>query len=74
MTPPARSSANHLLTQWSRLLSPLSSGSSRKDQAKDPAKRLHRFEKEYGNLLVSVLYRCPVACCPAACRAVPYDT
>lgn len=36
---------------WSRLLSPLSSGSSRKDQAKDPAKRLHRFEKEYGNLL-----------------------
>ncbi|KPM36616.1 hypothetical protein AK830_g9973 [Neonectria ditissima] len=37
--------------QWSRLLSPLSSGSSRKDQAKDPAKRLHRFEKEYGQLL-----------------------
>ncbi|KAM5356565.1 hypothetical protein ACJ41O_003211 [Fusarium nematophilum] len=36
---------------WSRLLSPLSSGSSRKDQAKDPAKRLHRFEKEYGHLL-----------------------
>ncbi|KFA69102.1 hypothetical protein S40285_00072 [Stachybotrys chlorohalonatus IBT 40285] len=36
---------------WSRLLSPLSSGPSRKDQAKDPAKRLHRFEKEYGNLL-----------------------
>ncbi|KAH7152821.1 Retinoic acid induced 16-like protein-domain-containing protein [Dactylonectria macrodidyma] len=36
---------------WSRLLSPLSSGTSRKDQAKDPAKRLHRFEKEYGNLL-----------------------
>ncbi|KAF7551120.1 hypothetical protein G7Z17_g5267 [Cylindrodendrum hubeiense] len=30
---------------------PLSSGSSRKDQAKDPAKRLHRFEKEYGHLL-----------------------
>ncbi|CAM1502742.1 Fc.00g075180.m01.CDS01 [Cosmosporella sp. VM-42] len=38
---------------WSRLLSPLSSGSSRKDQAKDPAKRLHRFEKEYANLLQS---------------------
>ncbi|KOS22481.1 UPF0518 protein [Escovopsis weberi] len=36
---------------WSRLLSPLSSGSSRQDQAKDPAKRLHRFEKEYANLL-----------------------
>jgi hypothetical protein len=36
---------------WSRLLSPLSSGTTRKDQAKDPAKRLHRFEKEYGNLL-----------------------
>ena len=34
-------------------MSPLSSGSSRQDQAKDPAKRLHRFEKEYGNLLVS---------------------
>jgi len=25
---------------------------SRQDQAKDPAKRLHRFEKEYGSLLV----------------------
>ncbi|RDA82450.1 hypothetical protein CP532_3571 [Ophiocordyceps camponoti-leonardi (nom. inval.)] len=36
---------------WSRLLSPLASGSSRADQAKDPAKRLHRFEKEYGGLL-----------------------
>ncbi|KAI9155149.1 hypothetical protein HJFPF1_07723 [Paramyrothecium foliicola] len=36
---------------WSRLLSPLSSGTTRKDQAKDPAKRLHRFEKEYGSLL-----------------------
>ncbi|KYK57132.1 DNA polymerase epsilon subunit C [Drechmeria coniospora] len=36
---------------WSRLLSPLSAGTSRQDQAKDPAKRLHRFEKEYGNLL-----------------------
>ncbi|KAH0521897.1 hypothetical protein TsFJ059_005829 [Trichoderma semiorbis] len=36
---------------WSRLLSPLSSGSSRQDQAKDPAKRLHRFEKEYAGLL-----------------------
>ncbi|XP_044721220.1 retinoic acid induced 16-like protein [Hirsutella rhossiliensis] len=36
---------------WSRLLSPLSSGTSRQDQAKDPAKRLHRFEKEYGSLL-----------------------
>ncbi|KAF7562790.1 hypothetical protein G7046_g1310 [Stylonectria norvegica] len=38
---------------WSRLLSPLSSGSSRKEQAKDPAKRLHRFEKEYGHLLTA---------------------
>ncbi|QUC20935.1 uncharacterized protein UV8b_05176 [Ustilaginoidea virens] len=36
---------------WSRLLSPLASGNPRKDQAKDPAKRLHRFEKEYANLL-----------------------
>ncbi|KAJ6437706.1 armadillo-like helical protein [Purpureocillium lavendulum] len=36
---------------WSRLLSPLSAGTSRQDQAKDPAKRLHRFEKEYGSLL-----------------------
>ncbi|GAB0134681.1 hypothetical protein EsDP_00003042 [Epichloe bromicola] len=36
---------------WSRLLSPLAAGSPRKDQAKDPAKRLHRFEKEYANLL-----------------------
>ncbi|KAG9253045.1 DNA polymerase epsilon subunit C [Emericellopsis atlantica] len=34
-------------------MSPLSSGSSRQDQAKDPAKRLHRFEKEYGNLLTT---------------------
>ncbi|KJZ77266.1 hypothetical protein HIM_03587 [Hirsutella minnesotensis 3608] len=42
---------------WSRLLSPLSSGTSRQDQAKDPAKRLHRFEKEYGNLL-STWRRC----------------
>ncbi|KAF1730449.1 UPF0518 protein [Beauveria bassiana] len=38
---------------WSRLLSPLSAGSSRQDQAKDPAKRLHRFEKEYGTLLAT---------------------
>ncbi|PFH55396.1 hypothetical protein XA68_18410 [Ophiocordyceps unilateralis] len=36
---------------WSRLLSPLASSSSRLDQAKDPARRLHRFEKEYGRLL-----------------------
>ncbi|KAG5977288.1 hypothetical protein E4U55_006902 [Claviceps digitariae] len=36
---------------WSRLLSPLAAGSPRKDQAKDPAKRLHRFEKEYAKLL-----------------------
>jgi hypothetical protein len=41
--------------QWSRLLAhtPLSSASSRKDFAKDPARRLHRFEKEYSQLLVS---------------------
>ncbi|EGX90808.1 hypothetical protein CCM_07228 [Cordyceps militaris CM01] len=39
--------------KWSRLLSPLSAGSSRQDQAKDPAKRLHRFEKEYGTLLAT---------------------
>ncbi|KAG5992980.1 hypothetical protein E4U54_003496, partial [Claviceps lovelessii] len=36
---------------WSRLLSPLAASSPRKDQAKDPAKRLHRFEKEYAKLL-----------------------
>ncbi|KAK3326218.1 Retinoic acid induced 16-like protein-domain-containing protein [Apodospora peruviana] len=38
---------------WSRLIAhtPLSSGSSRKDFAKDPARRLHRFEKEYSQLL-----------------------
>ena len=41
--------------QWSRLLAhtPLSSASSRRDFAKDPARRLHRFEKEYSQLLVS---------------------
>ncbi|KAG6040501.1 hypothetical protein E4U41_000370 [Claviceps citrina] len=38
---------------WSRLLSPLATGSPRKDQGKDPAKRLHRFEKEYAKLLTS---------------------
>ncbi|CAK7223238.1 hypothetical protein SBRCBS47491_005140 [Sporothrix bragantina] len=38
---------------WSRLLShtPLSAGPSRKDIAKDPVRRRHRFEKEYGQLL-----------------------
>ncbi|KAJ4014020.1 hypothetical protein NW752_005738 [Fusarium irregulare] len=36
---------------WSRLLSPLSSGGSRKDLGQDPAKRLHRFEKQYSRLL-----------------------
>ncbi|PHH69436.1 hypothetical protein CDD82_7756 [Ophiocordyceps australis] len=36
---------------WSRLLSPLSSATSRQDEAKDPAKRLLRFEKEYAGLL-----------------------
>ncbi|KAK4162789.1 Retinoic acid induced 16-like protein-domain-containing protein [Cladorrhinum sp. PSN259] len=38
---------------WSRLLAhtPLSSASSRRDFAKDPARRLHRFEKEYSQLL-----------------------
>ncbi|RGP78474.1 retinoic acid induced 16 [Fusarium longipes] len=36
---------------WSRLLSPLSSGGARKDLGQDPAKRLHRFEKQYGRLL-----------------------
>lgn len=38
---------------WSRLLAhtPLASASSRKDFAKDPARRLHRFEKEYSQLL-----------------------
>ncbi|KAK4467152.1 Retinoic acid induced 16-like protein-domain-containing protein [Cladorrhinum samala] len=38
---------------WSRLLAhtPLSSASSRKDFAKDPARRLNRFEKEYSQLL-----------------------
>ncbi|KAL2175178.1 Retinoic acid induced 16-like protein-domain-containing protein [Thermothelomyces heterothallicus CBS 202.75] len=38
---------------WSRLLAhtPLSSATSRKDFAKDPARRLHRFEKEYSQLL-----------------------
>ncbi|SPQ21352.1 f1297c99-7936-4ac5-817e-ba8ec06566da [Thermothielavioides terrestris] len=38
---------------WSRLLAhtPLSSAGSRRDFAKDPARRLHRFEKEYSQLL-----------------------
>ncbi|KAH9901805.1 Retinoic acid induced 16-like protein-domain-containing protein [Xylariomycetidae sp. FL2044] len=38
---------------WSRLIAhtPLSSGSSRKDAARDPIKRRQRFEKEYGMLL-----------------------
>ncbi|KAM0229870.1 hypothetical protein ACHAP5_011523 [Fusarium lateritium] len=36
---------------WSRLLSPLSSGGTRKDLGQDPAKRLHRFEKQYSLLL-----------------------
>ncbi|KAI1030053.1 hypothetical protein LB504_010579 [Fusarium proliferatum] len=36
---------------WSRLLSPLSSGGTRKDLGHDPAKRLHRFEKQYSLLL-----------------------
>ncbi|KAG8426700.1 hypothetical protein J3459_007876 [Metarhizium acridum] len=36
---------------WSRLLSPLAAGSPRRTRAKDPAKRLHRFEKEYASLL-----------------------
>ncbi|KAK3366127.1 Retinoic acid induced 16-like protein-domain-containing protein [Lasiosphaeria ovina] len=38
---------------WSRLIAhtPLSSASSRKDFAQDPARRLHRFEKEYSQLL-----------------------
>ncbi|KAK4234392.1 Retinoic acid induced 16-like protein-domain-containing protein [Achaetomium macrosporum] len=38
---------------WSRLLAhtPLTSASSRRDFAKDPARRLHRFEKEYSQLL-----------------------
>lgn len=42
-----------LASQWSRLIAitPLSSASSRKDFAKDPARRLHRFEKEYSQLL-----------------------
>ena len=44
-------------------MSPLSSGGTRQEQAKDPAKRLHRFEKEYGNLLVSRLSPCNVSQC-----------
>ncbi|KAL5598754.1 hypothetical protein BROUX41_003910 [Berkeleyomyces rouxiae] len=38
---------------WTRLLASagVPAGKSRKDAAKDPAKRLHRFEKEYGQLL-----------------------
>ncbi|KAH7309551.1 Retinoic acid induced 16-like protein-domain-containing protein [Stachybotrys elegans] len=36
---------------WSRLLSPLSAGSTQEKAKLDPAKRLHRFEKEYSNLL-----------------------
>ncbi|SPN98671.1 uncharacterized protein DNG_01715 [Cephalotrichum gorgonifer] len=38
---------------WSRLLShaSISTSTSRKDAAKDPAKRLHRFEREYAQLL-----------------------
>jgi hypothetical protein len=41
--------------QWSKLLahSPLSSSSAaKKDVGKDPVRRLHRFEKEYGQVLV----------------------
>ena len=43
--------------QWSRLLERTNltpGGSSRKDAARDPARRLHRFEKEYGQILVSL--------------------
>ncbi|KAL8289016.1 hypothetical protein RB597_000888 [Gaeumannomyces tritici] len=38
---------------WSRLLAhtPLSSDSSRRDHAKDPFRRLQRFEKKYGQML-----------------------
>ncbi|KAI1499753.1 Retinoic acid induced 16-like protein-domain-containing protein [Biscogniauxia marginata] len=38
---------------WSRLIAntPLSSGSSRKDAARDPIRRRQRFEKEYSQLL-----------------------
>ncbi|EHA57566.1 hypothetical protein MGG_05341 [Pyricularia oryzae 70-15] len=38
---------------WSRLLAhtPLSTSSPRRDQASDPIRRLHRFEKEYGQML-----------------------
>ncbi|VUC37424.1 unnamed protein product [Clonostachys rosea] len=38
---------------WSRLLSPLSKEGTRQDQAKDPAKRLHRFEKQCGKLMAT---------------------
>lgn len=50
------------LKQWSRLLSPLSSATTRQDQAKDPAKRLHRFEKEYASLLVSLCISASESC------------
>ena len=48
---------NHSRKQWSRLLShaSLTPGAARKDAARDPAKRLHRFEREYGHLLVRLL-------------------
>lgn len=38
---------------WSRLLAntPLSTNSPKRDHASDPIRRLHRFEKEYGQML-----------------------
>ncbi|KAI0123482.1 Retinoic acid induced 16-like protein-domain-containing protein [Xylariales sp. AK1849] len=36
---------------WSRIIAPLSSGSSSKDAARDPVKRRQRYEKEYSQLL-----------------------
>ena len=52
--------------QWSRLLShtSLSSSTSRRDAARDPAKRLHRFEREYGQLLVCFSPSDPRTPCP----------
>jgi len=67
--------ANDGCLQWSRLLAhtPLSSAGSRKDYAKDPARRLHRFEKEYSQLLVGqflchATHVLPCRCKLADCR------
>lgn len=52
-SPGEEDSTDSLALQWSRLIAntPLAEH-SRRDAAKDPVRRLRRFEKEYGHLLV----------------------